>query len=53
LVLDGRKKDEINMEQLFIEMQLLANQALYTFSTKETLKLLGEDEEEKCDIYYF
>jgi len=47
------QKDEINMEQLFIEMQLLANQALYTFSTKETLKLLGEDEEEKCDIYYF
>lgn len=52
-MLDGYKKDEINMEQLFIELQLLANQALCTFSNAETAELLGDAEEEKCDIYYF
>jgi len=52
-VLDEYKKDEINMEQLFIELQLLANQALCTFSHAETAQLLSDTEEEKCDIYYF
>jgi len=40
------------MEQLFINMQLLADQALVTFSRVETVKFMAEDHEEKCNIYY-
>jgi len=40
------------MEQLFNEMQQLADQALYTFSNLETIKFMIESAEEKCSLYY-
>ena len=40
------------MEQLFMEMQLLADQALDTFSNSETVKLMLASAEEKCNLYY-
>jgi hypothetical protein len=46
------KKEGKEMEQLFMKMQLLADQALYTFSNTETVKLLIESAEEKCSLYY-
>jgi len=46
------KKGVIDMEDLFMKMQLLADQALYTFSNSETVKLMIESAEEKCSLYY-
>jgi len=51
-VLSVDKKDGKEMEQLFMKMQLLADQALYRFSSSETVKLLIESAEEKCSLYY-
>jgi len=46
------KKDGKEMEQLFMKMQLLADQAIYTLSNTETVKLMTESAEEKCSLYY-
>ncbi|WP_158638967.1 hypothetical protein [Sphingobacterium siyangense] len=40
------------MEQLFNDMQRLADQALYTFSNLETIKFMIDSAEEKCSLYY-
>ncbi|WP_286897389.1 MULTISPECIES: hypothetical protein [Sphingobacterium] len=40
------------MEQLFYDMQRLADQALYTFSNSETIKFMIDSAEEKCSLYY-
>ncbi|WP_265715537.1 hypothetical protein [Sphingobacterium sp. InxBP1] len=40
------------MEQLFMEMQRLADQAIHTFSNMETVKLMIDSAEQKCSLYY-
>jgi len=46
------KKDVKEMEQLFMEMQRLADQAIHTFSNMETVKLMIDSAEQKCSLYY-